>query len=52
MVLAVGPGASQEKNLGALSMTVLTCKVESCVSCLEDEWEERESHYLFMFTKV
>ena len=35
MVLAVGPGASQEQNLGALSMAILTREVESCVSCLE-----------------
>lgn len=36
MVLAVGPGASQEQNLGALGMTVLTRQVESRVSCLGD----------------
>lgn len=35
MVLAVGSGAAQQQDLGALSVTVLTGQVESCVSCLE-----------------
>lgn len=43
MVLAVRPGASQEQNLGAMNMTVLTCKVESCVSCLETRGGESQS---------
>lgn len=34
MVCAVGSRASEEQNLGALSVTILTRKVESCVSCL------------------
>lgn len=37
MVLAVGPGASQEQNLGALSVTVLTGQVQSRVPRLEKE---------------
>lgn len=39
-VLAVGPAASEQQNLGALSMTVLARQVESRVSCLEatEEW--------------
>lgn len=34
VVCAVGSRASEEQNLGALGVTVLTRKVESCVSCL------------------
>lgn len=54
MVLTVGPGASQEQNLRALSVTVLTRKVESCISCLETEGGESESerHDLLVFTRV
>lgn len=34
-ILAVRSAASKKQNLGALSMTVLTCEVESRVPCLE-----------------
>lgn len=35
MVLAVRPGASQEQNLGALGVTILTGEVKSRVPRLE-----------------
>lgn len=43
VVLAVRSGASQEQNLWAMSVTVLTRKVESSVSCLETRGGESQS---------
>jgi len=40
VILGIRPGASQEQNLGALSMTILTRKVESYIPCLEMVREE------------
>lgn len=48
MVLAVGPRASQEQNLGALSVAILTRQVESGVPRLGKEEEEREQTVILL----
>lgn len=52
MVLAVGSGAAQQQDLGALSVTVLTGQVESCVSCLEKKKNSRTESEPFRTGKV
>lgn len=52
MVLAVGSGAAQQQDLGALSVTVLTGQVESGVSCLGQKKTNRTESEPFLTGKV